>query len=331
MGFRSPHPAVKGVSVSTSRRNFLKSSLAIAALATTAGVVSACSNDDDDKSSDNSNKNDRIAAIGWGDYCTLLAMDITPTLVLTPMGMDEEKDNGVGPWASDKVQGKDITVMAATSQEIGNDVLEKIAAAKPSKIIAMNSGLKDDEKKRLNDIAPTTVHSDKYADYQVPWDAQVKEIAKAVGKESDGDKLVSDTKKKFDDFSSSHPDLKGKKATTVIAMQGQFAVYTSGDGRGQFIKDLGFVIPDDLNKGDNGQFYKYLSSENLSQLDELDYLFLLDYAGSNEEAKKNPLFQNIKAVKEGNMREISQDTATAMSLPNPLTIPWAIEQFDKAI
>ena len=178
----------------------------------------------------------------------------------------------------------------------------------------MNSGLKDDEKKRLNDIAPTIVHPDKYADYQVPWDAQVKEIAKAVGKESDGDKLVSDTKKKFDDFSSSHPDLKGKKAATVIAMQGQFAVYTS-----------------DLNKGDNGQFYKYLSSENLSQLDELDYLFLLDYAGSNEEAKKNPLFQNIKAVKEGNMREISQDTATAMSLPNPLTIPWAIEQFDKAI
>ena len=71
--------------------------------------------------------------------------------------------------------------------------------------------------------------------------------------------------------------------------------------------------------------------ENLSQLDELDYLFLLDYAGGNEEAKKNPLFQNIKAVKDGNMREITQDTTTAMSLPNPLAIPWAVEQFDKVI
>ena len=31
------------------------------------------------------------------------------------------------------------------------------------------------------------------------------------------------------------------------------------------------------------------------------------------------------------MREISPDTATAMSLPNQLTIPWAIKQVDKAI
>ena len=125
--------------------------------------------------------------------------------------------------------------------------------------------------------------------------------------------------------------MTGKKAAPVIAMHGQFAVYTGKDGRGQFIEGLGFTIPENLNTGDNGQFYRYLSAENLSELDELDYLFLIDYAGSDEEAKKNPLFNNVKAVKENKMWEIPHELGTAMSYPNPLTIPWAVNQFDTVV
>ena len=112
--------------------------------------------------------------------------------------------------------------------------------------------------------------------------------------------------------------------------QGKIGLYTSGDGRGQFIESLGFEIPKEL-EGDGGEFYRDIAPENYSDLNNVDYLFVLDYQGAADTLKKDPTFSKLDVVREGKVRWMDENVGNAMSMPNPLTIPWAVDKFSDAI
>ena len=227
---------------SLTRRAALKTA---AVLAASTLVLSGCSRGDDAAASKNEGTGDeRIAAVGLGDSDTLLALGIQPVLV-APWGAEGDVDaSGVGPWATEKLGDNKPEVVYGTANGFTAEILEKISAADPDKIIAVNSAVNAQAKKALNDIAPTTVKPDGATDWQIPWRDQVNQIAGAVDKQEEGDKLVEETQKAFDDFQQQHPELKGKRAAIVMPYQGKIGLYTSGDGRGQFIKSPGFEIPE---------------------------------------------------------------------------------------
>ena len=313
---------------SLTRRAALKTA---AVLAASTLVLSGCSRGEDTSASNNEgNSGERIAAVGLGDADTLLALGIQPVLV-APWGAEGDVDaSGVGPWATEKLGDNKPEVVYGTANGFTAEILEKISAADPDKIIAVNSAVDAQAKKALNDIATTTVKPDGATDWQIPWRDQVNQIAGAVDKQAEGDKLVKETQKAFDDFKKQHPELKGKRAAIVMPYQGKIGLYTSGDGRGQFIENLGFEIPKEL-EGNGGEFYRDIAPENYSDLNNVDYLFVLDYQGAADTLKKDPTFSKLDVVREGKVHWMDENVGNAMSMPNPLTIPWAVEKFSDAV
>ncbi|WP_282939475.1 ABC transporter substrate-binding protein [Corynebacterium auriscanis] len=302
-----------------------------ALLTTSALLLAGCSRAEDNGPTEAGGKSqERIASVGLGDSDTLLALGIQPVL-LAPWGAEGDvAESGVGPWAEDLLKGEKPAKVFNTASGFTSEVLEKISAADPDKIIAVNQAVDAQAKKSLEDIAPTTVKPEGAKDWQIPWQDQVEQIADAVDKESEGDKLIKDTQKSFDDFVAEHPELKGKKAAIVMPYQGKVGLYTSGDGRGQFIKNLGFEIPADL-EGNKGEFYRDIAPENYDQLNAVDYLFVLDYKGAADALRKDPTFSALDVVRENKVRWLSEDVGNAMSMPNPVTIPWAVKEFNSAL
>ncbi|QNE88850.1 iron-siderophore ABC transporter substrate-binding protein [Corynebacterium incognita] len=273
---------------------------------------------------------ERIAALGWGDADTLLALGITPVAV-APWGAEADTDpSGVGPWATEMLGDAQPEKIFNVAQGVSADIVEQVTATNPDKIIAVNQAIDAKAKEELEAIAPTTVKPEGTTDWQIPWKDQVKAIAKAVGKESEGEELITKTEEAFEEFRNNHKDVQGKTAAMVMPYSGKLGLYTSGDGRGQFIENLGFEIPDEL-EGDGNSFFVDLAPENYSKLNDVDYLFVLDYNGAVDELKKDKTFTGLDIVKDGRVRYLDTDTGNAMSMPNPVTIPWAVDKVDAAL
>lgn len=272
----------------------------------------------------------RVASLGLGDADTVLALGITPVAV-APWGAQGDGDpSGVGPWAKELLGDAQPEVIYNTASGFTADVLEQVTASDPTQIIAVNQAVDQEAQKSLEEIAPLTMKPEGFEDWQVPWEEQVKTIASAVEKEEEGDKLIDKAQGAFDEFKESHPELNGKRAAIVMPYDGKLGLYTSDDGRGQFIEDLGFEIPQEL-EGDGSSFFVDYAPENFSQLNDVDYLFVLDYNGAVDELKKDSTFQGLDVVKDGRVRYLETDTGNAMSMPNPLTIPWAVDKFEEKL
>lgn len=317
---------------SRSVRNYRAVAVTAAIVVTLALLLTACSRSDEaaKPAAGGDAKNTRVAALGLGDADTLLSLGIAPVAV-APWGAQGDVDkSGVGPWSKELLGDATPEPIYNTAQGFTSQILEKVTATNPEQIIAVNQAVDAQAKKALAAIAPTTTHSEQFADWQVPWEDQVTTIAHAVGKESEGQEQIKKTKKAFEDFQAQHPELKGKRAAVVMPYQGKIGIYTSGDGRGQFLKSLGFHIPAEI-EGDGKQFYRDLAPENYSELNNVDYLFVLDYKGAVDALKKDTTFNNLDVVKSGRAHFLHEDVGNAMSMPNPVTIPWAIQKFAESL
>lgn len=304
----------------------------IAATFAAALVLAGCSGGSNDptaapETSDVNGSEERIVTMGLGDVDTVLALGEQPVGYATWQQEGSGDPSGLGPWAKDKLT-VDPNPIRDTTTEFSTDTAEKVASLNPTKIIAVNSGLEADKEALLEQIAPTTFHSDKYQDWQVPWDEQIKEISKALNKEAEGEKLIADSEQAFQDFREAHPEMQGKTAVIGMPYDGKFGVYTSGDGRGSFIEKLGFKIPEKFN-GDGSSFFLDWSPENYADFNDVDYVFVLDYYGAIDALKNDATFMDLDVNKRGGVYWLDTDTANAMSMPNPLSIPYAIEQIKK--
>ncbi|OIR40855.1 iron siderophore-binding protein [Corynebacterium sp. NML140438] len=306
---------------------FSRRIIKLAAATLTAGLVlTGCSRGEGEAPTKQADQEMRVASLGLGDVDTLLALGITP-VAIAPWGAQGDGDpSGVGPWAKEMLGDARPTTIYNTASGFTADVLEQVAATDPTQIIAVNQAVDVQAQDSLENIAPTTLKPSGYEDWQIPWDKQVETIAAAVDKAPEGEKLIEDTKKAFSDFKADHPELEGKRAAIVMPYEGKIGLYTAGDGRGQFIESLGFTIPEDL-QGDGSSFFVDYAPENYAALNDVDYLFVLDYNGAVDALKNTPAFANLDVVRDGRVRYLETDAGNAMSMPNPVTIPWAIEKF----
>lgn len=303
---------------------------AVAALTATALTLTACSRGEGTDPAPGAEpappaSEQRVASLGLGDADTLLALGITPVAV-APWGAQGDGDgSGVGPWSKQLLGDAAPAVIYNTASGFTSDILEQVTAADPTQIIAVNQAVDDQARISLEAIAPTTLKPEGFPDWQVPWDEQVTTIAEAVGQADEGPRLVEQTRGAFENFKADHPEVQGKRAAIVMPYDGKIGLYTASDGRGQFIENLGFSIPDEL-QGDGSSFFVDYAPENYAELNGVDYLFVLDYNGAVDALKNDPTFQQLEVVKDGRVRYLDTDTGNAMSMPNPVTIPWATEK-----
>ena len=149
---------------------------------------------------------------------------------------------------------------------------EKVAALDPDLIIGTNAGLTQESTTRLSGMAPTIAQSGDFSDYFEPWDVQALDIGRALGKEDDVVELVDGILAEFADAA---------RAPGVGRHHGVFlqnAFYDGGaiaykDGlRTDFLTDLGFVIPAEIDEFSQAEGQAYIPIEKLDVLNNADVL-----------------------------------------------------------
>ena len=175
--------------------------------------------------------------------------------------------------------------------------LERIAALEPDLIIGTNAGLDEDTYAQLSAIAPTLAHPEGEEGYFSPWDQQTMMIGQALGKAEEAEALIDGIDEQFAAAAADHPEFDG---TPAIFLQnafydGEAIAYQEGLST-QFLTDLGFVIPSELDpfvqEAEGSQ--AYIPLEQLSVLDAGEVLLWATENESDRAAlEAEPLYRDL--------------------------------------
>lgn len=172
--------------------------------------------------------------------------------------------------------------------------MEAILACNPDLIIMSErqSQIYD----QLKEIAPTVM----IKDYGNDWRERLTDIAKMFNKEDKATEWLSnydETAKKLGEEVAAN---NGEESyLPVLSSSGQFMVFSDA-GIGTIInEDMGLARPENLPVQD-GITLPMLSIEGLAEID-ADHIVLIATDADKAELEENSVWQNIRAVKEGNV------------------------------
>lgn len=328
-------------------KNFIKKAKWLHVLFFTAlfiGVVGCSSNADEKAGANNDNsdftsvtietkfgpvqikqKPERVVALGWGDAETALALGVEPVGASDWLGFGGE---GVGPWLKGAYNNPP-TILGTMELDF-----EQIAALEPDLILDVRSSGDPERYKRLSEIAPTVGVPKGGDNYLTTYQQQVQMIAKALGKEEEGEKLLKDVENAFEEARKKYPQFSGKEVAVGAYTSQGWGAYVSGDIRVDFMKQIGFTNKKQIDDQSNGQFYIQVADENLELLD-ADLTVVLPIFVDKKEVTNNALYQKIPSVMDGRSIIIEGDYSNAFSAGTAPALIWAAEHlppmFDQAL
>jgi len=217
---------------------------------------------------------------------------------ITPIGIaDDNKMDMI-----EKLVGEKINYTSVGTREQPN--LEVISSLQPDLIIAdvqRHKNIYED----LQKIAPTIELKSRESTYTENIDS-FKTIAKAVNKEAEAEKRLKEHDKKLDALKAELADEKGKSILTAVVRDTSFQGHTASSYDGELLENLGFEIAAKSNEA-----YVEINLEQLSTIDP-DILVLAQNEGKLviDDWKSNPLWKNLKAVKENKIFVVDRDLWT---------------------
>ncbi len=235
-----------------------------------------------------------VVALEWSFVDDLLALGVTPAGIA-----DDDK-----PKAMEKLAGKAFEYMPLGKRETPD--LEKIAGVAPDLIIA-DTDRHSKIKSQLDQIASTIVLNSRKGSY----DDSIKDfetIAKAVGKESEAKTRLAEHDKLMAELKKQVSGLSEKKVLVGVARKDGFSAHSTTSYAGEVLKDIGF---DNVVQGSETEPYKDVNLETITSVDP-DIIFIAtdDSAAITNEWKKLPVWQNLKAVKNGHVYMVDRDIWT---------------------
>ncbi|MER2135608.1 MAG: iron-siderophore ABC transporter substrate-binding protein [Arthrobacter sp.] len=276
---------------------------------------------------------ERVATVSWVNTDTALALGVVP------VGMPEYEwggnENGTTPWIDEALEelGAPIGSDNAPVQYSETDGInfDAIAATTPDVILAAYSGITEEEYDKLSAIAPVIAYPE--TPYYTSWQDSAGMIGEALGKSEEAAKLVEDTEKAIADKAAEYPELAGTSFIygnlDTTAGADQISIYTSGDNRPKFLKELGMVqapIVDENAPAD--AFYLTWSPERANELDADLFVSWVADEAAKESIMSDPLLSQIPALKNGGLVADSDNTLTlSISAANVLSIPYALDNF----
>jgi iron complex transport system substrate-binding protein len=261
----------------------------------------------------------RIITVGLTEQDALLALGVTPIATTEWFG---GHPGALWPWAQAKVTGPMPEVLGDAS----GPNIEKIAALKPDLILAIYSGITEEQYTLLSQIAPTVAQSAEFGDYGVGWQELTKTVGTAIGKATEADALIAEVDGKFAEVVAKYPEFAGKTAAVVTPYEGIW-VYGKDDARGRLITSLGMQMPTELVAFVGKEFGATLSAERVDLID-VDVVIWLD-ADEAEGELGGPLYSALPVHTEG--REVFLDSYTsalggATSYVSALSIPYLLDR-----
>lgn len=175
--------------------------------------------------------------------------------------------------------------------------LEKIAELKPDLIIMNIRHEKVYE--QLKAIAPTVMLSDDMS--FVNWRGRFQQLGEWFGKEETVDKWIENYDAKAAEFATRVKEVVGDETFAVIEANsvhfGSYYVYRTG-GPGELIFDA-MKLPPSAGTPE-GVWGEVVDAEYFSKID-ADHIFFFSDDGKVGDTENSPTWQNLKAVKNGNV------------------------------
>jgi iron complex transport system substrate-binding protein len=222
----------------------------------------------------------------------LLALGVTPVGAVQSWTGD--------PWYDHIADDmKNVQVVGVESQVN----VEAIAALKPDLIIG-NKMRQEDIYDQLKAIAPTVFAETLRGN----WKENFELYAKAVNKEEEGKKVISDYEKRIEDLKGQLGEDLQKEVSMVRFMAGDVRIYHKDSFSGVILEQIGFARPESQNVDDFAE--KNVTKERIHAMDG-DVLFYFTYEEGNGEASQlekewieDPLFKNLEVAKNGKVHKV---------------------------
>ena len=259
----------------------------------------------------------RVVALGWGDAETALELGVQPVGASDWLAFGGD---GVGPWLEGAYDKSPKIIQ--TLEPSYEDILK----LNPDVILDVKSSGDKERYDKLSAIAPTVAIPKGGENYLASTEQQTTMIAKALGKESEGKKLLSGLDDAYAAARKAHPDFDGKTAVVGAYSSEGFGAYASTDSRSTFMRNLGFEIPKAIDEQAGKEFSVHLSDENLDLLD-ADLTLILPIYVDASEASSNKLFQKVPSVEAGHAIVFDdKDVSSAFSMGTTAAIEWALDK-----
>jgi iron complex transport system substrate-binding protein len=263
----------------------------------------------------------RIVSVGFTEHDTLLALGEKPIAVSEWYG---EQPYATWPWARDELGSSKPTVL---NNGDGFE-FEKIASLRPDLILGVNAGMTEEDYEKLSKLAPTIPPVKGSLDWFSDWDAQVEQIAAALGKPEEGRALVKRVKKGYERAAEEHPEFEGKTATFVQNGFYNGLIYAYQDGLAtDFLTMLGFRINPKLTPlVENPGEQVGISEERLDVLDADTIVFATEKPSDLTALRKVPTFAKLDAVADRRAVFTDGTLAGAIYFMTPLSLEYVLEE-----
>jgi iron complex transport system substrate-binding protein len=263
----------------------------------------------------------RVLSLGYNDQDAILAVGVTPIATRYWFG---EEPGAVFPWAQGHLQGATPEVLNMPWDALD---FEKIASLQPDVIIAVYSGVTEEEYATLSQIAPVVAQSGEYIDYGMPWDEGARLTAAALGRANEMEEVIAGVEAQFEAARAAHPEFQGLELVlAAMRADGQVGLFAAQDGRTRVFTRLGFSVPPELDGLFGDSFYANISAEQFDLLDTADVVAWTQvvYAG-REAILENPVYSQLSVAKEGRHFLLDDQTDAAFSFNSVLSLPYALE------
>lgn len=225
-------------------------------------------------------------------------VDSLNALGIKPIGISDDNKKDM----ITKLVGQEMDYTSVGTREQPN--LEVISSLQPDLIIAdaeRHKGIYKD----LQQIAPTIVLKSRESTYQENLDS-FKTIAKAVNKEDAAAKRLSEHEKTIKELKSKLTVDSNMTVLPAVVRDTSFQAHTSSSYDGELLERMGLK-----NAIQQKQPHAEMNLEQLVEIDP-DVLLLANNEGKllTDEWKDNPLWKDLKAVKNGQVYSVDRDLWT---------------------
>ena len=267
----------------------------------------------------------RIVTWGWGNEDAAIALGAVPVGI--PFQSYGGGDDGIQPWIEDALDAAGAA-MPTTLDNSGEPPVEQIAALQPDLILAVFSGITEEQYALLSAIAPTVAYTGEA--WSTPWQEVTLTVGEALGKPGEAEALVAETEQWLADEVAKHPALREITFASANDYDGSIAVYAPFDARMKFLTDLGLKLDPSVAElaPDDGEFFYSLSYELFDELEGDIFVTYYEEQSALDEFLAKPYAQTYPPIRNGRLAAlVGTENVAAVSPPSALSLRWGFPTY----
>jgi iron complex transport system substrate-binding protein len=269
-------------------------------------------------------KPERVVLVGLLEQDILLALGTVPVATTEWFG---GHPGAIFPWATDELGDAPVPEVLTSETDF-----EKVAALQPDVIIALYSGITEDDYNLLSQIAPTVAQPLGYVDYGVDWQEASRIVGQIMGQSAETESLIADVEAQYDAVREAHPEFEGKDILLLSTWgEGTFYAYGPEDVRVRFLMSLGFTFPEAVSEltTEGGEFGVSVSDERMDLTDVDVAIWFVENESDIEALKADPILASLDVFKENRVIFLAPELPVyeAFNFNTVLSIPFVLEEF----